>query len=211
MANFLQHTPAIYQILTRQAINQQPITYGDIAEEIGIARKGNNMIAIMNDCLSHIFHWCVINKQPHLTSLAVRKDTMRPGIGFWKLLFAVVPTKQEQQEILTNCHNEVYQQFAALSNFTGVSLHPFIEKLTYEYSQPGCIKTVEVTINLPGCELKSKVAATWGGPLVTAQRLTETMLTQVAALLNSDGVGVLTPPPGIDLAVLRAAVITDRF
>lgn len=70
---------------------------------------------------------------------------------------------------------------------------------------------MEVTINLPGCELKSKVAATWGGPLVTAQRLTETMLTQVAALLNSDGVGVLTPPPGIDLAVLRAAVITDRF
>lgn len=66
----------IWAILALAARNRQILTYGMIEKLIGVPRQG------LGQLLEPIQSYCMLNKLPPLTVLAVKEDTGIPGEGF---------------------------------------------------------------------------------------------------------------------------------
>jgi hypothetical protein len=147
---YLHHAPQILAILTRQACAKQPITYGDIAEEIGIARKGNHMVNVMNSALSRLFFWCAHNNLPHLTSLAVRTTERVPGVGFWDLLGQRGLSLTDQRAFLQVIHQEVYRYYEPVSQIGPAAILPFVDSVNYEFGKAHGVNFCECRVAFPG-------------------------------------------------------------
>ncbi|MNF29869.1 hypothetical protein D3C85_459870 [compost metagenome] len=147
---YLQYAPQILAILTRQACAKEPITYGDIAEEIGIARKGNHMVNVMNSALSRLFFWCQHNGLPHLTSLAVRTTERVPGVGFWGLIGNRGLTLPDQRAFLRVIQQEVYRYYDPVSRIGTQAILPFIESIQYDFGEAHGANVCECRVHFPG-------------------------------------------------------------
>jgi hypothetical protein len=154
---YLQYAPQILAILTRQACAKQPITYGDIAEEIGIARKGNHMVNVMNSALSRLFFWCQHNGLPHLTSLAVRTTEQVPGVGFWGLIGQRSLTLQDKRAFLRIIQEEVYRYYDPVSRVGTQAILPFIDSIEYKFGEEHGVKHCECRVHFPGGSVARRV------------------------------------------------------
>ena len=79
----------VYSVLVECARNRQLISYSSLSERVGfgIART-------MRFQLEPIYDICTARGLPGLTSLAVRKDTTRQGVGYVPVVGSV---KQDQE------------------------------------------------------------------------------------------------------------------
>lgn len=72
-----KNTKAVLAVLKERAHTRNTITYGDLAEQIGLTYKA---ALAMRSPLNYIRdHVCLPHNRPWLWMLAVRKDTRRPG------------------------------------------------------------------------------------------------------------------------------------
>lgn len=102
---------AIWPILVENAIRREKMTYGTLAETIGMPGAAQAMRVYLNP----IMWYCVINELPPLTATIVNQDTGQPGEGLinvgpenieevWKSVFAhnwqgtYRPTPQELRQ-----------------------------------------------------------------------------------------------------------------
>lgn len=65
-----------WQILVSKASTSSILTYGELADLMGIHWRS------LNPILGYIWYYCEQNSLPHLTSIVVRQDTGLPGVGF---------------------------------------------------------------------------------------------------------------------------------
>ena len=68
---------AIWPILVENAIRREKMTYGALAETIGMPGAAQ----AMREYLNPIMWYCAINGLPPLTATVVNQDTGRPGSG----------------------------------------------------------------------------------------------------------------------------------
>ena len=66
-----------YLVLIGCAARQETLTYGQLANRMGIGGGG-----VLANTLGHIAHWCQDNELPILPVLVVNQKTWQPGDGY---------------------------------------------------------------------------------------------------------------------------------
>ena len=67
----------IWQILLGAAHNRQTVTYGQIADHLGLGGAG-----VLSQTLDLIHHYCVAKELPSITCLVVNQESGIPGSGY---------------------------------------------------------------------------------------------------------------------------------
>lgn len=83
-------------ILLERATTDSPITYEELARQIGVPHTGNALGRALTPILTDILNWCQERGMPPLTALVVRKSgTMQglPSPTYFTLMGVTAPTK----------------------------------------------------------------------------------------------------------------------
>ncbi|MBN22707.1 MAG: hypothetical protein CL678_15590 [Bdellovibrionaceae bacterium] len=120
----------VFAVLAACAAEGRTITYGQLAVQIGLPPKGNNMGMQIGTILRDVFMFCVERDMPYMTSLVVYKsggDRGIPGGWFWQLVDETLPeentggvkvytnaTREQKRSVLPGMQENVYKYFAPL-------------------------------------------------------------------------------------------------
>ncbi len=83
-------------LLLERAMTSSPITYEELARQIGVPHSGNALGRALTPILTHILNWCVDRGMPPLTALVVRKSGRMQGLPsptFFALMGVEEPNK----------------------------------------------------------------------------------------------------------------------
>jgi hypothetical protein len=83
-------------ILLERAVTDSPITYEELARQIGVPHTGNALGRALTPILTHILHWCQERGMPPLTALVVRKSGTMQGLPspmYFSLMGITAPTR----------------------------------------------------------------------------------------------------------------------
>jgi len=75
----------VYCELVRAAMNSKIITYGDLAAQLGLPTRGHQLGQALRLKLDAISSYEHDHGRPLLSALVVRKNTRKPGKGFFKM------------------------------------------------------------------------------------------------------------------------------
>ena len=75
-ATYASRAQQLWQILIGAAAQRRIVTYGILADTIGI-----RVAVSLGEPLFHIKHWCEQNELPPLTVIVVNKESGKPGSG----------------------------------------------------------------------------------------------------------------------------------
>lgn len=134
-ALYQKRARTVFPILVRQAHARQPITYSDLAQEVGMpnARNLNYVLGYVGDKLSELakeWHKDI----PPLQCLVVNKNTGLPGEGFWAVLgiddYQVLPALQ-RQEVFKSALTKlfIFQEWERVLQALGLSPLKSLEEL----------------------------------------------------------------------------------
>jgi putative restriction endonuclease len=110
MVNQYERAYRTWSILTRRASERRNITYGDLAKQLGIHHRPTRYI------LDLIQNYCLSEKLPPLTVLAINKTTGIPGPGF--IAWDTDNLEQGRQQVFNFAWPSVENPFSFASDNT---------------------------------------------------------------------------------------------
>ena len=109
-------------LLLERATTDSPITYEELARQIGVPHSGNALGRALTPILTHILNWCVDRGMPPLTALVVRKSGRMQGLPsptYFALMGVEEPTKASKV-FLAQLHAS---HLADISSFFSMTLN----------------------------------------------------------------------------------------
>lgn len=91
----------INHVIRRQ--NDPVITYGDLVIKASVNVLPRNL----GKYLGKISRTCKENNLPCISGIVVRKDTKRPGVGFYREFYKDGLSSSEQREIFKKCKTKI--------------------------------------------------------------------------------------------------------